>query len=561
MFKNQDLYQLLFNPDQDAPSGSFDHRTWNTYSGIESESTLVQLTSLHEGFHNELNNLTLYGSALQIFAHLAQYHKENKYHRVINGLVSRCKQAHEIYATFLSCSVISNGFDRSIDIEKNLLQNHQSYISYYRQGLHLVKSFNGSYLQELALGSIIISCFQDKDLIDSLLVDVRSFEINQIRNRHFPESRLRLIATEMPKDLLRNAFNTFAEAHKEHEGIAVFLKTEVNPFSYREAIADKFDNLQQLLNNHFITTLASWLEIYEYRTLPLSSNLPLLKDFYQQANDLLDSNVNLLVINDDAFNYERNVLLNFTAERYVVRKEPMEAHLYTLESFDESDWCKFSVGAGNDKHYFVVSRMPERIINQYNFNDEAKKWLTSHIGHPLVFLRRRVINESQNIKVVELFHIANTKVLEAFRKNIERPIVSNISMHTWAIEKWASEWIISLSDEITETILFDLPPHAQLENLFGENKLVRINKAWLRHKEYRHCALIIESQIDENFESPLFFMPASLVTCNVVSSYMLNNLGNSLVQENDEFMNRNSWLINIVMGHLFNETYYFDFNV
>lgn len=561
MFDNRDLYNLLFESDQDVPKGSFDHQTWITYSGAESNSTFVQLTSLHESFHNELNNLTLYGSALRVFAHLAQYNEEDRYRAVINRLVSRCRHAHEIYATFLSCSVVSNGFDDIIDIEKDLLQNHQSYISYYKQGLHLVKSFEGSYLQELALGSIIICCFQDQDFVELLLSDLPSFTVNKVRNEHFPEARLRLIASNMPSGLLKDAFDKFVEIHKCNEGVQVFLETENDRFAYRKAIDDKYDDLQQMLNEHFIKEIISWIESQGFRTIPFSSNLPLLQDLYKQANNLLDPSVKIMVLNEDAFNYERNVLLNFTAERYVVRKKPMEAHLYALDSFNLADWNKFSVGLGRDEHYFVVSRMPERILNQYQFDKEAVDWLMAQKGSPLVFLKRRVINSIENIQIVEFFYIRDIKTLNNFVLNSQKPIVSNVSMHTWAIEKWASEWIGPLSYKITATVLFDLPPHSQLQSLFRSGDLIRINKAWLRHEEYKHCALVIESQIDKESESPLFFMPASLVTCNVVSNYMMKQLGEIPVQEDDEFMKRNSWLINVVMGHLFNETYYFDFNV
>lgn len=560
MFDKQDIYHLLFQS-KETPDGKYNHQTWTTFSGPESEATMVQLTSLHESFHNELNNLTIYGSTLIVYANLAQFNNE-PYNAVINGLVSRCRQAHEIYATFLSCSVIANSLNKTIDIEKELLQNHPTYVSYYKQALKLTHPFKGSYLKELVLGSIIISCFQDATYIQSVLNDVSSFKINKIRNKHYPDARLAFIAKNLPKNFLKQAFDQFCIENSGNDGIKIFIETENNHQAYKKAIASKFDDLQQLLNNYLIASITSWLKEFDFKTLSLSSNLPLLKELYQKGNKLLSPNVRLLTLNEDAFNYERNVLLNFTAEKYKVRKEPLEAHLYALDSFDEEDWDKFSVGNGNDEHHFIVSRMPERMLEQFRFNSDSKEWLTSHSGKPLVFLRRRVINKSKNIQVVELFYISDVTVLNVFISKVNKPVVSNISLHTWAINKWAKEWMVPLSNNIMMSILFDLPPHDQLNNLFGKGSLViNINKAWIKDKDYRHCALVIEPQIDEHSEGPIFFIPASLVTCNVISNYMLKQMKPVRVKKDDKFMNAKNWLIKVVMGHLFNETYYFDFNI
>jgi hypothetical protein len=563
MSDKDDYKNLRFNSSLEISGGQYNHRIWSTFGGSESKSTSVQLISLHESFHNELNNVSLYGNVLIAFAHLSNYNKDSHFENVLNRLVSQCRNAHEIYATFQSCSVISSQLDQDQSVEKHLLKDNPEYLNYYNQGLHLSRSFKGAYLRELALGAIVISCFQDGDFIETIGNGLDMFKLNHVRSRTLPDARLTHIYNNMPSDFMMKAFNAFARDHDNKEGILVFRSTEESKVNYKKATEDEYDQLQQDLTHFFIDRIVAWLSTKGYNTLSLKKNIPILRKLYDNANALLNPDEPKMVLNDQAFDYERNVLLNFTAEKYYITQEPLKAILFSLDQFDKQQWSTLSCGKKDYEHFFIATRVVKRLLSQYAFNDEHTALLKPYENSPLTFLRRRAYSDIEKDFIVEVIVIPSVSILQEFNKIIPKSkVISNVSLLTWANTTWQEEWLGLLGNVSTITALFDMPPHGQLEHLFGSGcESLRINKAWLKHEAYRHCSLVLEGKIDDTYESPLFFIPAGELACNVISKYIFKQLGDDFVKEDHNFMNKHERLIKLVMEHLFNEEYFFDFNV
>ena len=167
-FDTQDLTRLLLYGDTDA-QGAHDHLGWETYAGTESGASEANLTTLHESFHNELNNLTAFGFLLQVYALLAKADKEHgQYEAVFKFLVSRCREAHEIYATFISTTIMAEKVENRDREPGDLLKNHARYQRYYEQGRQLSADFQGNYLKEIALTAIIIICFQSRTICGTI---------------------------------------------------------------------------------------------------------------------------------------------------------------------------------------------------------------------------------------------------------------------------------------------------------------------------------------------------------------------------------------------------------
>ncbi len=268
-------------------------------------------------------------------------------------------------------------------------------------------------------------------------------------------------------------------------------------------------------------------------------------------------------INEEPKNIPKNILLNFTSEQYNIRPEKIPAVLVFLSSVSKEDWRHLTGGSGENEHFFIFSRIGNRLLKQYQLPVENVDWLNERLNEPLVFLRRRIYLPGTEEESVQLFWLQNPEEWLDFMAACPGvPVVSNLSLHTWAIPDWEAKWFGAIAGHSQCTILFDLPPHNQLSEIFEPAcDRVFINKVWMKHEIYNHCALVMQGRQKESTEyTPLFLLAASETTCNVISNYALNELKNGLFTEDKEFLLQNAWLVRIALGRLFNEERNFDFN-
>lgn len=564
-FDNKDIFRLLL-AGESSVHGAHNHLGWETYSGQESSAMEASLTTLHESFHNELNNLTTYGFLLQAYALLIHAGLEQeKYSELLHILVLRCRNAHEIYATFLSTTITAEKKENEGKTPLDHLRNYPNYRRYYEQGRQLTSAFQGNYLKETVLSAIIINCFQSKAIISEALEDFTAFEPGKIRSIEFPDSRLSFLGRRLPPDFLRNSFDSFCQIHAGDQRVDVLWATETNPAYYRVAIASEYDDLQRQLLEHLVTDLAGWFENNGLPTVPFKGNLVLLEQLFSQANILAASGSSgmQLKLNTDPLNIPKNILLNFTGEKYHIRKEAIPAVISPLSAIPQQHWFGLTGGSGENEHFFVISRIGHRVLKQYQLSVEDTAWLNEKLNEPLVFLRRRYYDATSRKELVQLFWLQTLQEWKDFVAAASGiPIISNISLHTWAIPDWEAQWLDALTKQSQCTILFDLPPHNQLVAIFDPScDQVLLQKVWIKHEEYHHCALVLQGKIQESSGyTPLFFIPAGETTCNVISNYAMNELKEGLFIEGKDFLQENAWLVRITLGHLFNEERIFDFN-
>ena len=75
---------------------------------------------------------------------------------------SRSREAHEVYATFISTTITAEKKENKRIQPADLLKNYPTYWNHYEKGRLLTAAFQGHYLKEVALTAIIISCFQSQ---------------------------------------------------------------------------------------------------------------------------------------------------------------------------------------------------------------------------------------------------------------------------------------------------------------------------------------------------------------------------------------------------------------
>lgn len=566
LFDQNDLTRLLLG-DEQQPSGAYDHLGWATNAGPQGDNPLVQLTTLHESFHSELNNLTVYGFLLQGYAFKLRSGKANEDEtQRFSSMVNRCRKAHEIYATFVSTTVISESFKIKRIDPVELLVNYPDYQDYFQQGVLLSADFKGNYLKEVAVTALIISCFQSKSIYETAILDMSAFYPGLVRSAEFPDQRLDLLIRELPNGFLTASFERFCQEEKDIITVDILRQTEINPAMYHTAISADMDELQNRLVAHWVADLAFFFEERGMDTFRLAENIPLLKNVFEKINAhvVSDNRKMQLVLNTEPMDTPKNVLLNFMHEKYIIREEKSNAVIVPISQVPREYWPQLTASSAENEHFFWVSRVGYRIEAQYEWLEEDKIWLEQHRESPLVFLRRRAFNPDTNTFNIELYLFENQEEwLTFWDATKEKPHVSNLSMHTLGLSNWAPGWYLSFANHTLCTILFDLPPYQQFESFFQPAyQKIGLHIIWMNDVQYRHCALLFQGieRDEEQSLSPIYVLPASEITCRVIYNYLLSERPTDQFTMDKLFINENSWLISIVVSHVFNEERIFDFN-
>jgi len=212
-FDDQDITRLLLDGNSHS-HGAHHHLGWETYAGAQSADPDANLTTLHESFHNGLNNLTAYGFLLQVYALLAKANRqEEKYVAIFEYLVAQSREAHEVYATFISTTITAEKKENKAGQPVDLLKNYPGYRKHYEKGRLLTAAFQGHYLQEVALTAIIISCFQSRAISERARRDLTGFQPDHLDYAEFPDGRLSLLGRKLPATYLRQSFEDFPPQH------------------------------------------------------------------------------------------------------------------------------------------------------------------------------------------------------------------------------------------------------------------------------------------------------------------------------------------------------------
>ncbi|MCB9317584.1 MAG: hypothetical protein H6569_15695 [Lewinellaceae bacterium] len=565
-FDENDLTRLLLSSDQ-QPSGAYDHLGWATFSGDQSGDPLVQLTTLHESFHSELNNLTVYGFLLQGFAFMVMAGQGAFDRDKFLELVERCRVPHEVYATFVSTTVLSESFHRKKLEPPDFLAAYPEYQTYFKLGVALSSDFQGNYLKELAVTALVIACFQSRAIYEAAIADLSAFYPGMVRSAEFPDRRMDFLAKNLPAGFLADAFEQFCQSESDDRIVAIMRQTEVRPAAYEAAIAPETDDFQNRLLAYWVDALAGFLDKNGLPTFRLPENLPLLEVVFERVNALAgaDPDKMKLVLNTEPMDIPKNVLLNFMNEKYTIREERWKAVIVPMSRVDPSYWPQLSSSGEENEHFFWVTRVGRRLEIQYEWADDDQAWLAERRDKPMLFLRRRGFNPRTERFEVELYHIESQDQWRRFLEATnDKKHVSNISMHTLALPGWEEGWYLLLAGNTQCSILFDLPPYQQIESFFEPNySRVGLNLIWMNDAQYRHCALVFQGteRAEPDDLSPLFVLLASEITCRVVYNYLLRERPTGQFVVDESFVQANSWLINIVLSHLFNEERIFDFNI
>lgn len=557
---DNDIISLLIQGE--STSGSFNHASWQIKNVVDSASSAARLTSIHESLHNELNQATAYGLVLQIIAYLSRETQEERYQKLLADLVKRCRTTHEIYATYLSTIIVTNTKDNHITVE-TLLAPYPDYFPYYSNGVYLTKYFNGRYLKQHALLSLIRICFQSTTIINYFVEHLAAPQLGKIPFQEFPDSRLTFFSKQLDQDFWQKALDEFYEAHADEAFVIALKANEVAPsyLGYNELIQEENDTLSAKLIQVFESHLQALLLSHQQNTLIGAAHLEYLDSLYQQADLLFPFSKakTPLLPNPKPFDENLHSLSNFENEILVISETPFEGHFHHLSDFKTADWPKFSSGTGENEHFFISIRLKERLLTQYSFTEQEKLRLETFNQDLFICLRRSLVKAGK--RMVEFLLIETPEqLMELHQLTPTIRKLCSTSMLAFADKDWNEQWQHVLQKTTRNTLLFNLSPFRQLMNSFDQFQATLYQKVLITVGEETHTVLCFCGILNED-TLLLYLMPCSELACNSTITFIRQYLDQDKFIEHASFTERFSWDLRVIIGHLLREEPSFDFRV
>lgn len=559
LFDENDLTRLLLNE-----SGSFDHLHWQTIPGKDDSSNAAWLVSVHEAYHGELNNATMYGGLLTAYAYLSKEMPEQEiFRKNLQYLVGQSRNAHEVYATFLSVQGFNNPIGLRSETPESLLRGHSTYMTYFKQGNWLTRDFEGSFLKEKALTGLIFACFQGEAFYEIPEKGFVNFSPSDIRQRAYPDSKLSWLSQNLDDDFFRASFERFCQGEVSPSIAMLFKETEHSGTAIQQAIVPENDPPTEALINHFFSDVQALLHKGTgLQTLSRSMNRVWFEQLFEACNAIVppEQQKSRLVLNDKFNDTAHNIFLNFQQERILLREKPLAAEMYWIGDIETSKWPTLTTGSNDNLHSFFVCKMGTKVLEQFDFDASNRAFLENWGQNALLYLQRRAWDGNQYR--IELILFNEAEYLEQFMETIEnRPVYGAFSALALTDNAWITHWHHTVRHFKKGLILMDIPLMPTLQNLVEDYQTVnwQVIKMQMPNNEVR-TALLLQGTVDEKGGNSSFY--AALCSEPLIGAFKQYMLANYILEkfvQTDEFYRGYETAVNTVLSHLFNEEFYFDF--
>lgn len=235
------------------PAGVFNHAHWSVDAGSHAEDNLVAMVTLHEMAHWNLSNVSLYGSAMILYARLPVVKDPREsaiLDRTMSHLVIGCRFAHEVYATWFGMLA----FAQHTPAEKRavLKVHYPEYLEYFDKAQSLVGLIEDPPDAAQVLMAVILPCFQSRELYEALFIDPWTFDARMISRLSAPSNRLSLLLNELDSHTVLNMYLEFLASE---EGKA-YSNLPVDIFAENDTLTQKF----MLITQFFYARISSYFD-------------------------------------------------------------------------------------------------------------------------------------------------------------------------------------------------------------------------------------------------------------------------------------------------------------
>lgn len=541
--REDDLFELLMKQ-QAQPEGSYNHQVWELVSKGNPLSEQALIVSVHESTHHLLNNTTAYGLWLIVLAQLVRDDVVEE--DVLSMAVHGCRQAHEVYASYIGLLHVEPKY-----LDGDCFEHmYPGYGQYIEVGKLLLKGVKIGHLQYPLLNAAIRFCMQSGLLTRQLTLG-KWLEYDYA---DAPSKRLKKLYKAIDSGFWPRVLQEFKTNHCANQTMQVYLEgtdeqeietaigterydaccSELNAFAYDELKA-LLPTIPTMQNNEHLNYIEQLLACVD-ETFPQLSGVAL-----QKADEQLVS-----------------ALSQFEAETIVYQSEPKVAVIVDFDDFPQAKWDQMLASVDNTRYLYVVSRITEKFVEQYQFDQNDKdKLLSEHPDFVVSIVVRQTLKHEQETVEYLLFIVLESEAQLQLLEQAHYSMLSSTSMLLTADEHWQS-WHECLLECSSQTVLFDLSPSTHLLTDFSIFDQVEYQKFELSWGNGNYIFVVLIGRYKQS-ASGVFLLPCSEVMAQLLLNFIDQKCPSFERLDTDNPDNRELvWLLNIQMSRLLDETR-FDF--
>lgn len=558
MNPNTDLINLMLGTPSQS-SGKYDHLNWSINLNDDSHGLIGKITSIHEALHSELNNSTPYGLLLIITAYLARNRFTN-HQSTLNYLVAECRFAHETYATYLSCNLMEQAGARGATTQFEA--SFPAYSKYLNLGRELLPRSSNGLMKQLYLSNLIKFCFRTPFVLKLSISDIIDGFLPRVTSEEFPDSRLEKIISIFSNDVWREHIKDLNASEHVDAGLIDFFdhNKEFSEIEVPPSEVEHFHSAQEKIDRLIYERMQSILIEHKLPVCSENAHLAFLERIVPQINEYTEGQAADAPLKISPHDDETFTLKSYETEVLVISHRKLRVDLMEFKDTPRAYWDNFLSGGSDTPHFFIVSRIIERMKQDYDFSKQDLKILENYRDGFIVGLRN--LTWDQHGKIVQICLFDNPNQLHVINKITKAKMLSNTSMLLAAHSEWQARWHDTINDVSTHTMLFDLSPFIQIEQSFPSfcSKL-KASKIWYSEGNFDSTALLL---MGTGNLTTLSYIICSEIAASAILDY-LSTQQNALSESGLDFeistdLPDDIHLVNrLLLPHLFSEETTFDF--
>ncbi|PRY23501.1 hypothetical protein CLV58_14122 [Spirosoma oryzae] len=557
-FNDNDIEALL-NFDGNTPIGQYNQLQWTTDFGADATGLTAKIVSAHEFFHSELNNTTVYGCLLQSYAYLSRGKSpfQSAFKQLLVELVQQCREAHEVYATWLSITVFSQNIDDQQ--ARNVLMGNQLYESYYTLGNELVSEFPSLYLRQQVLTACLRFCFQSQTLAQTILGHLTDFAQSSVRSSEFPNQRFHHIRQHVGPSVLYAWVNEYIEQRKGLPAIDLLAAALAGQEDTQALLARENNDLAEQLMTWIYQTLQAHFNARGSASFDSRAHLSFFSQLLEhlQTNYPLPESPNQLIPNQTPDDYERSMVVTFENETILLAQKPLSCIIRHPHELTADLTERLLQGIGDEPHLFITGRLSFLLRDQYQFADPLDEAWLRQINGPFTAIQYSYLTEQGRVVVFIPFDSVTALTQFLMGKAAGVPVLGCVAVSAAYQSAWWQEWGDFFMDQCqTSCLLLDISPLHFVEDVFIQDEFVYYGKMIINTGDRSFTTLVFQTiqagQIQATLIAPCSDVYGSVLHYYIQHRYQQYQLDSLLTKI--EYRQ-----LPLILGHLFKEerSFYF----
>lgn len=558
MFNKNDIESIL-NYVDNSQSGSYNQLQWSINTGNDATDIVSRVISIHEFLHNELNNITGYGFLLQGYAYLSREESGHQqfYINTLHQLVSRCRLAHESYATWLGITVFKK--DLNDTFPETVLVGNAEYLYYFNTAEYLVRNINSIFLKQQVVSACMRFCFQSATIINTASSNLAAFNFSSVKNSEFPDNRFQYLLEKLPDLFLINCVEEFINSIDNKADYQLLIDAFNGNENADVLISMENDHLSKGLMLHIYTKLQQHFDSLGSASIADDEHLRFFEKLLIQLDLLCPfaNSKNPLYLNKSPDDFDRSMILNFENETLMLSEAPLPCVLLFVEDVNKETKEQIIRGVGVEPHLFITGRYSLFLKDQYQFKyDEDKEWFVNS-NTPFTAIRYAQNVDGERTIIYVVFKHPDELIEFLKEKPLDVPMYGCVAISDAYHQEWWALWGDFFVEKCNSScLLTDVSPLYHIENVFPTDGKVSYAKMVLQIEGITRTAMVFQIK-EADIIKVLMVAPCSDMYCQVIHHYIKTrypSFKNDVPLTDTQYKN-----LPIILSHVLREehTYYY----